>query len=59
MWFDRLVAYISHQRSVPVDASTVTYVAAAKDVKISVEASATSNGVRHHSPTVNNSVSKL
>ncbi|KAL8581233.1 hypothetical protein ACOMHN_038333 [Nucella lapillus] len=51
----KLVSYIPKTRTIHIDSSRVTYVAAEKDVKISVEASTTANGVRHHSPTVNNS----
>ncbi|XP_076453247.1 palmitoyltransferase ZDHHC8B-like [Babylonia areolata] len=51
----KLVSYIPKTRTIHIDSSKVTYVAAEKDVKISVEASTTANGVRHHSPTVNNS----
>ena len=54
----RLVSYIPRTRTVRIESSKVMYVAAEKDVKISVESSTTANGVRHHSSTVNNSVSK-
>lgn len=57
--FLRLVSYIPRTRTIHIDSSKVTYVAAEKDVKIRVEASTTANGVRHHSPVVSKSVSKL
>nr|KAG5688481.1 hypothetical protein BaRGS_011919 [Batillaria attramentaria] len=53
----RLVSYIPKTRTIHIDSSKVTYVAAEKDVKITVDAN-TANGVRHH-PTVNNSMSPM
>ncbi|KAK7088616.1 palmitoyltransferase ZDHHC5-like [Littorina saxatilis] len=51
----KLVSYIPRTRTIHIDSSKVTYVAAEKDVKIRVEASTTANGVRHHSPVVSKS----
>ncbi|KAK7469531.1 hypothetical protein BaRGS_00036437 [Batillaria attramentaria] len=53
----KLVSYIPKTRTIHIDSSKVTYVAAEKDVKITVDAN-TANGVRHH-PTVNNSMSPM
>lgn len=50
----QLTSYIPRTRTIHIDSSKVTYVAAEKDVKISVEASTTANGVRHHSPILIN-----
>lgn len=54
----KLVSYIPKTRTIHIDSSKVTYVAAEKDVKITVDGS-TANGVRHHHPSVNNSRTQM